>query len=408
MKLNTLAVHAGDRKKLGNFVPVTTPIYSATSFFYDSLEELDRVFADEDPGENYSRYGNPTARAFEAQVAALEGGEVAFSTSSGMAALHLALLAALTDRRRSIVAANALYGQTLTLLTKVLEPSGVAVRFADPCDPVAFEAAVAEAKPACVLVETVSNPLLRVAPIDKLSEIAHRHGAFLLVDATFSTPVLLRPLEHGADMVIHSATKFLAGHGDVLGGVVIAREEFQAVLQSLARTLGPNLGPFESYLAMRGVKTLALRMERHCRNAARVAGWLGEQAGVSAVHYPGDPRHPDAETVARLLPHGMHGAMVSFELRGAGRDEVFRFLDALKLVVRATSLGDVHSMILYPVMSSHRDLAPKHRERLGITDSLVRVSVGIEAIDDIIADLAQAMATMGPLEAPVAVGSQAR
>jgi cystathionine gamma-synthase/methionine-gamma-lyase len=159
---------------------------------------------------------------------------------------------------------------------------------------------------------------------------------------------------------------------------------------------------------MRGVKTLALRMERHCRNAARVASWLGEQAGVSAVHYPGDPRHTDAETVARLLPHGMHGAMVSFELHGAGRDEVFRFLDALKLVVRATSLGDVHSMILYPVMSSHRDLAPKHRERLGITDSLVRVSVGIEAIDDIIADLAQAMATMGPLEAPVAVGSQAR
>ena len=148
MKLNTLAVHAGDRKKLGNYVPVTTPIYSATSFFYDSMEDLDRVFADEEPGENYSRYGNPTARAFEAQVAALEGGEVAFSTSSGMAALHLAILAALTDRRRSIVAASALYGQTLTLLTKLLEPSGVAVRFADPCDPAAFETAVAEAKQA--------------------------------------------------------------------------------------------------------------------------------------------------------------------------------------------------------------------------------------------------------------------
>ena len=171
-----------------------------------------------------------------------------------------------------VFAASALYGQTLTLLTKLLEPSGVAVRFANPCDPAAFETAVAEAKPACVLVETVSNPLLRVAPIDKLSEIAHRHGAYLLVDATFSTPVLLRPLEHGADMVIHSATKFLAGHGDVLGGVVITREEFRPVLQSLARTLGPNLGPFESYLAMRGVKTLALRMERHCRNAAGEEG----------------------------------------------------------------------------------------------------------------------------------------
>jgi cystathionine gamma-synthase/methionine-gamma-lyase len=209
-------------------------------------------------------------------------------------------------------------------------------------------------------------------------------------------------------MVIHSATKFLAGHGDVLGGVVVTNEEFRPVLQSLARTLGPNLGPFESYLAMRGVKTLPLRMERHCQNAARVASWLGEQAGVSAVHYPGGPRHPDAETVARLLPQGMRGAVVSFELRGAGRGEVFRFLDALKLVVRATSLGDVHSMILYPAMSSHRDLAPKHRQRLGITDGLVRVSVGIEAAEDIIADLAQAMAAMGPLEAPVAIGSQAQ
>ena len=392
MKLDTLAVHAGDRKKPGAYIPATTPIYGASSYYYERVEDLDRVFKDEAAGHGYSRYGNPTTAALEELVATLEGGDLAVATSSGMAALHLALLAAITDRRKSIVAANVLYGQTFTLLMNVLDPGGVDVSFADPCDLQAFEAAVAEAKPACVLVETMSNPLLRVPEIDKLAEIAHRHGALVIVDATFTTPVLMQPMKLGADFVIHSATKFLSGHGDVLGGVVVARDEHRAVLQALTRTLGPNLGPFEAYLAMRGIKTLPLRMERQCRNACRVAAWLSGHPRVEKVHFPGDPRHPDAAAVKRLLPDGLYGAVVSFEIKDAKEPDIFRFIDALQLVVGATTLGDVHTLVLYPVMSSHRDLAPKQRERLGIRENLLRLSVGIEAVEDIEADLDRALA----------------
>ena len=392
MKLDTLAVHAGDRKKPGEYIPATTPIYGASSYYYEHVEDLDRVFKDEAAGHGYSRYGNPTTAALEELVATLEGGDLAVATSSGMAALHLALLAAIIDRRKSIVAANVLYGQTFTLLMNVLEPGGVDVSFADPCDLEAFEAAVAEAKPACVLVETMSNPLLRVPEIDKVTEIAHRHGALLVVDATFTTPVLMQPMTMGADFVIHSATKFLSGHGDVLGGIVVAQEEHRAILQALTRTLGPNLGPFEAYLAMRGIKTLPLRMERQCRNACRVAAWLNGHPRVEKVYFPGDPRHPDAAAIKRLLPDGLYGAVVSFEIKDAKEPDIFRFIDALQLVVGATTLGDVHTLVLYPVMSSHRDLAPKQRERLGIRENLLRLSVGIEAVEDIEADLDRALA----------------
>jgi cystathionine gamma-synthase/methionine-gamma-lyase len=393
MKLPTLAVHAGDRKKPGDYIPVTTPIHGAVSYVYENIEDLDRVFGGERPGPMYARYGNPTVEALEEQVAALEGGDLAVATSSGMAAIHLALLTALTDRRKCVVAAKVLYGQTLTLLMKVLEPGGLEVHFADPCDLKAFEATIAAAKPAAVLVETVSNPLLRVSPLDRIAEIAHAHGALVVVDASFTSPALLQPLSVGIDIVVHSVTKYLAGHGDVLGGILVTRQEFQPVLQFLSRSLGPNMGPFEAYLTMRGVKTLALRIERHCQNACRVAAWLKDHPRIERVYFPGDPAHPDHDTVKRLFTNGLGGGMVSFELKDAGRKQVFAFLDALKMVVRATSLGDVHSMILHPVMSSHRDLAPKHRERLGIRDNLLRLSVGIEAVEDILDDLEQALAS---------------
>ncbi len=391
MKLETLAVHAGDRKKLGDYVPVTTPIYGASSYVYDRTEDLDRVFADEKQGQTYARYGSPTTNALEEQVAALEGAEFAQASASGMASLHLALLAALTDRRRSIVAANVLFGQSFSLLMKVLEPTGVSVRFADPCDIAAFEAVVAEEKPACVLVETVSNPLLRVPPLDKVVEIARKHNALTVVDATFTTPILLRPMALGADFVVHSSTKYLAGHGDVLGGLLATRTEFRQVVQTLSRTLGNTMAPFEAYLTMRGVKTLALRLERQCQNACRVASALKDHPRVERVHFPGDPLHPDADAIRRLFPKNLFGGMVSFTIKDAGREQVFRFNDALRLVVRATSLGDVHTLISYPVIASHRELAPKHRERLGIGENLLRLSVGIEAAEDIIADLEQAL-----------------
>lgn len=391
MKIHTKAVHAGDRKKASDAVPVTTPIYTASSFAYDSMERLDRIFGQEEQGFCYARYDNPSATALEELVTSLEGGHGSLACASGMAAVQMALVTALADRRKSVVAAHALYGATVGLLNNVLGSSGVEVRFVDVCDLDALRAAVAEAKPGAIVVETISNPLLRVGELDKIAEIARQSGAALVVDNTFATPLIARPLEWGAHLVVHSLTKYLAGHGDVMGGVVISDEEHYMPLRSLSRTIGPILGPFESYLTMRGIKTFPLRMERQCANACRVAQWLASHPQVERVYFPGDPAHPDAAAIRRLFPANLYGAMVSFEVKGAGREEIFRFMDSLKMVVRATSLGDVHTMMLYPVMSSHRDIAPKHRQRMGIRENLVRLSVGIEAVEDIIADLEQAL-----------------
>ncbi len=392
MQLQTKAVHAGDRKKSGPYVPITTPIHTASSYFYESMEQLDQVFGQEIQGPCYSRYDNPSAAALEELIAQLENGHGALACASGMAALHMAVTTALADRRKSIVAANAMYGATVSLLMNVLSPLGVDVRYADVCDLDALRAVVAEAKPGCILLETISNPLLRVGQIDRIAEIARDAGAALVIDNTFGTPLLCRPLELGAHFSVHSVTKYLAGHGDVLGGCVVTDHEHYDSLRALSRTIGPVLGPFECYLTMRGIKTFPLRMERQCANACRVANWLASHPHVERVYFTGDPAHPDAATVRRLFPSNLYGAMVSFEIRGAGKEEVFRFMDALKLVVRATSLGDVHTMTLYPSMSSHREISPKHRERMGIRDNLVRLSVGIEAAEDIIADLEQALA----------------
>jgi len=392
MKIHTKAVHAGDRKKPNAAIPVTTPIYGAASYIYEDVETLDRVFAEEEDGYCYARYDNPTNHALEDLLASLESGAGALATSSGMAALQIAIQSGLTDRRRSIVAANVLYGATMRMLVSVFEPAGVEIRWVDICDLAAVEAAIAEARPGCVVMETVSNPLLRVGAMDRIAQLTRAAGAALIVDNTFATPLMVRPLELGANLSVHSVTKYLAGHGDVLGGAVISDEQHLPALRVLAKTCGPNLGAFESYLAMRGIKTFALRVERQCANGCRVASWLAQHPRVSRVYFPADPQHPDSETIRRLFPENLYGAIASFDLKDSGKTEVFEFMNRLKLVVRATSLGDVHSMILYPAMSSHRDLAPKQRQRLGIGDSLLRLSTGIEAVDDILADLDQALA----------------
>lgn len=391
----TLAVHAGDRKKPGEFTPTTTPIYATTSFAYERSVDLEKVFNDEMEGNVYSRYGNPTVSAFEEQIAALENADYAIATASGMAAIHMAVMGALLDRRKSVLAADVLYGQTTAMLMNVLEPFGVETRFADPCDLEAFDQAAEKAKPGCIVVETISNPLLRVPQLDRLAEIAKKHGAQLIVDATFTTPVLSRPLELGADVIVHSATKYLAGHGDVLGGVVLGNADSRPMIDYLRKTVGANLSPFDAYLAMRGVKTLSLRVERQCHNAATVATRLADCDGVERVYFPGNPDHPDYATCQRLFPEGLFGGMVSFDIAG-GRERVLSFLDALEMTVPATSLGDVQSMALYPPMSSHRDLAPKQRERLGIGDGLVRLSIGIEDADDISGDILQAVERSAP------------
>jgi cystathionine beta-lyase/cystathionine gamma-synthase len=396
MKIETKVIHAGDRKadpaRPGAFIPVTTPIYTAASYIYESTAQLDRVLGREEEGYCYSRYDNPTNAALEELMASLENGHGALACSSGMTAVHIALLAALSDRRKSILAASALYGATTSLLNKVLEPLGIEINFVDICDLEKVQAKIKDHQPGCVLMETISNPLLRVGDMDRIAELARAAGAALVVDNTFATPLLVRPLEHGAHMSVHSLTKFLAGHGDVMGGVIVSDQEHHVLTRNLSRTIGPMLGPFESYLTMRGIKTFALRMERQCSNACRVASWLASHPRVSRVHYLADPAHPDTAVIRRLLPEGLFGAIVTFELKDAGKQEMFHFMDRLKLVVRATSLGDVHSLILYPVIASHRDVAPKQRERMGIHDGLVRLCVGIEAVDDIVADLDQALA----------------
>lgn len=395
MKIETKAIHAGDRKKdpdkPGAFIPVTTPIYTAASYIYESTSKLDRVLGKEEAGYCYSRYDNPTNAGLEELMTSLENGHGALACSSGMTAIHIALLAALADRRKSVLAASALYGATTSLLTKVLEPLGIEINFVDICDLDAIRQKIAGSKPGCVVMETISNPLLRVGDMDRIAELARAAGAALVVDNTFATPLLVRPLEHGAHMAVHSVTKFLGGHGDVLGGIIVADQDHAEIIRSLSRTMGPVLGPFESYLTMRGIKTFPLRMERHCSNAFRVATWLSSHPAVARVHYLADPGHPDAAVVARLLPDGLYGAIVTFELENGTKEEMFRFMDSLKVVVRATSLGDVHSTVLYPVIASHRDVAPKQRERMGIHDGLVRLCVGIEAVEDIIGDLEQAL-----------------
>ena len=243
-----------------------------------------------------------------------------------MAALHMAVMSGLLDRRKSIVAADVLYGQTTAMLQKVFEPFGVETCYADPCDLAAFEATVARAQPGCIIIETISNPLLRVPAIDKVAEIAEKCGAQLIVDATFTTPVLSRPLELGADLVVHSSTKYLSGHGDAYGGIILGRQQSYPTLNYLRKTIGPSTSPFDSFLAMRGVKTLPLRMEKQCRNAALAARQLAECSAIERVYFPGNPDHPDYDTCVRLFPEGLFGAMISFDLAG-GRERVLAFLD---------------------------------------------------------------------------------
>lgn len=393
MKINTKAVHAGDRKPAPAQTPVTTPIYTAASYVCATTAEVDRIFEGAQAGFAYQRYTNPTNEALEAVVTALENGHGSLACSSGMAALELAIRTATLDRAKRVLVARDIYGATLKLLHQVMEPFGLESEEVDANNLAAVEAALNEKKTGALVVETISNPLLRVADLEALGRLCRAAGAALIVDNTFATPLLVRPLEHGAHLVVHSVTKYLAGHGDVLGGIITSDEEHFETMRRLSRIVGATLGPFEGYLTMRGIKSFPVRMERQCGNARRLSLWLNQQRSVDRVYYPAGPAHPDAAIIARLLTPEMFGAMISFELKGAKDQEtVWAFMDRLKMIVRATSLGDVHTMMLHPWISSHRDVPPKSKERMGIKINLVRLSVGIEDIEDIQADLAQAFA----------------
>ncbi|MFV9506237.1 MAG: trans-sulfuration enzyme family protein [Oscillochloridaceae bacterium umkhey_bin13] len=394
-QLATQLVHAGERASAGGAQPTTTPIHTATTYLYPNLAALDTAFA-EGTGYLYTRYGNPSVAALEAVLATAEGARGAVAYGSGMAALHAALLAACTPRGETnprpacILAARDLYGSTMVLLDQILAPLGATVCYADLCDLEAAAAAIDTYQPQVVLVESLSNPLLRVTDLAALANLCRPVGARLIVDATLATPVLQRPLSLGADLVVHSATKYLGGHGDVAGGMVAARTSLlHATLVRQARLLGASLGPFEAQQIQRGMKTLALRIERQCANAAHVAQALAQHPAVTQVYYPGLPEHPQ-HTLAAQTFGGRFGGMVSCELRG-GAAAVAPFVDRLQIFLPATTLGDLYSLVSVPAIASHRELSPAQRAERGISDCLVRLSIGIEAVADLLADLEQAL-----------------
>ncbi|MCA9947284.1 MAG: PLP-dependent transferase, partial [Anaerolineales bacterium] len=315
----------------------------------------------------------------------------------GMAAVHMALLGAGVRAGSHVVVAADVYGATYSLVQGIFTELGATVHLVDVLDLAGIEAVLARENVSALLVETISNPLMKVADLPRLAELAHAHHALLLVDNTFCTPYLCNPLTFGADMVIHSATKFIGGHGDVMAGLIATSTELKAEMVRLNKLLGSSLGPFEAWLAHRGLKTLPLRMRQQCQNALAIASWLQGHPQISRVNYAFLPDHPQFELMHQLSGGRGGGAVLSFEVRGAGKPEIFALMDALELIQPATSLGDIYSLMLYPAISSHRSLTPEERHKLGISDGLLRLSAGIEDAADIQADLAQALSILARL-----------
>jgi cystathionine beta-lyase/cystathionine gamma-synthase len=395
--LDTLFVHGGTGSPGTEQANTSTvqPIYASTTYLHRDAETLERAF--DSAQENgvrsyvYARQGNPNAQAFEEVIAKAEKGVGAVAFSSGMAAIHAALLTAGLAPGAKIVAAQDLYGATIGMLRTFFIPLGVELVLLDLCDADAAKR-IREEEPDVLYVETLSNPLVKVIDLDAISAVAKEVGAVSVIDSTFTTPYLVRPIEHGFDLVLHSATKYLNGHGDSTAGVVIsAKKALLDQLRTYATMLGAMLSPFESHLLIRGLKTLALRMDRQCSNALQVALFLQQHSAVAHVYYPGLPDHPQHALAAALLDNERYGGLLSFDLQEQTREAAYRFMDRLQLCLTATTLGDVFSLVSYPPVSSHRALSAAERQKIGITEGCIRLSVGIENAADIIQDLDQAM-----------------
>ncbi|GER86627.1 cystathionine gamma-lyase [Dictyobacter vulcani] len=396
--LATRLVHGGRNKHAapadgGN--PTVPPIHASTTYVHESVEALDQAFSGKtsagQPSYVYARQGNPNAYGFESAMADIEGGVGAVAFGSGMAAMHAALLAAGLTTGTKIVASQDLYGPTITLLRKLFSTIGTQLLLADFCQSEIYELLRNE-EPDVIYVETVSNPLTRIVDLDAISAVAREIGAVTIVDSTFSTPYLTRPIEHGFDLVVHSATKYISGHGDSTGGVVIsAKNTLLNQLRDYSNLLGAMLSPFEAHLMLRGLRTLSLRMERQCNNALEVARFLQQHPAVARVHYPGLSDYPSHELACKLMDHQQFGGLLAFELKEQSREAAFRFMNKLDLCISATSLGDVFTLVSYPPISSHRTLNATELHKMGISDGCVRLSVGIEDSKDIIQDLDQAL-----------------
>jgi len=369
--------------------PLVPGIHLANVYVFEDLAQVDAVWEGREAGYVYGRFGTPNHTILEDTLAALEGGEAGLVVASGMAALSAFLLGGLRAGEHLVVGQD-LYGATTALLREQAARWGIGVSFADAAEPASVEAALTDLTRA-IFVEAVSNPLLRLADLPGLAAIARRRGIALLVDSTFASPALLRPLEHGATAVHHSATKYLSGHGDVTAGILVGSRSLVDAARTQAVRIGLNLGPFDAWLTLRGVRTLALRMERHSANALELARFLQKRSEVARVYYPGLPDHPQHALARTLLPDGF-GGMLSFDLVG-GAPAVDRLFGGLAggpvaagreaLIAFAPSFGDVTTTWTYPARTSHRPLSHEERSKLGIGPGLVRLSVGIEDVEDL-------------------------
>jgi len=383
--LETQAIRAGHRRTQED--EHSLPIFATSSYVFGSAEEAWLRFTGQEPGNIYSRFTNPTVNAFQERLALMEKGERCLAFASGMAAI-MAVGMGLLKAGDHVLCSRGVFGNTVMMFQNYFSKFGVETDFVDLTDPAAWEAGI-KPNTRFLFLETPSNPLTEIADIKLLADIAHRHGCLLIVDNCFCTPALQKPLELGADIVVHSATKYIDGQGRCVGGAVVASEEIiEKHIYPYLRTGGATMSPFNAWVFVSGLETLGVRMKAHCESAQALSLWLEQQPGVAKVHYPGLASHPQYELAKRQQSH--FGGIVSFELTG-GKEHAWKLIDATQMVSITANLGDVKTTITHPATTTHGRLTPEARVAAGIKDGLVRVSVGLENIEDIKNDLARGL-----------------
>ncbi|HJW24363.1 MAG TPA: O-succinylhomoserine sulfhydrylase [Rhodocyclaceae bacterium] len=383
----TLAVRAGQERS--QFNEHAEALYLTSSFVFESAAQAARRFSGEEEGNVYSRFSNPTVAMFEERLAALEGAEDCVAFSSGMAAIMAVCLSHLKAGDH-IVASSGLFGATVQLFNNILSRTGIVTTFVPQTDPAAWEAAI-RPETKLFFLETPSNPLTEIADIRRLSAIAHGRNILVAVDNCFCTPIVQRPLELGADLVVHSATKFLDGQGRVLGGAVCGPRKLTEDVFKYLRTAGPTLSAFNAWVLLKGLETLKIRMEAQSANALRLAQWLEAHPKVARVYYPGLPSHPQHELA--MGQQKMGGAIVSFEVKGE-RAEAWQVVDSCRLLSITANLGDTKTTITHPASTTHGRVSPETRAAAGIKESLLRIAVGLEAVEDLQADLDRGLSSL--------------
>jgi O-succinylhomoserine sulfhydrylase len=381
----TLAVRAGQQRS--QFGEHSEALYLTSSFVFKSAAQAARRFSGEEEGNVYARFSNPTVTMFEERLAALEGAEDCVATASGMSAIMAAVLAHLKQGDH-IVASNSLFGATVQLFNNILSRTGISTTFVSHTDPAAWAAAI-RPETKLFFLETPSNPLTEIADIRKLADIAHAKNILVAVDNCFCTPILQRPLDMGADLVIHSATKFLDGQGRVLGGAVCGPKVLTEEVFKYLRTAGPTLSAFNAWVLLKGLETLKLRVEAQSANAAQLAAWLEAHPKVARVFYPGLPSHPQHELAKTQQKSG--GAIVAFEVKGA-REQAWQVVDHCRLLSITANLGDTKTTITHPASTTHGRISPEARAAAGINEGLLRIAVGLEAVEDLQSDLERGLA----------------